>query len=178
MRIVLVVAASLWASVSASAQDTPAEITNVARDNWHRQIAIVAPTPTRTSGLTVESVTQDRAPGVTIPDFAGALQDYINRLAPVASLDSRAPFGGGFHISFLRERVEVFGGAGGVFVPWASSYTRPNSWLIQTKAGVHVALDPNRRIWLGTTTYLMTNLADKTRERAYATADLTLRFGK
>jgi hypothetical protein len=180
MRITLLVIVFVFEAAGA-AQDAsllaPPEIVNVARNNWRSQLATIFPTPEK-GRLTTESPVRDLAPGVTIPDFGGALQDYVNRLGPGASLDSRAPFGGSLLFTFAGGRLEVFGGLGGIFVPWASSYTRPNSWLTQTSAGARVALDPNRRVWLGVSTYLLTNSADKTRSRAYPSADLTFRFGK
>lgn len=160
------------------AQDAPAVPANVAHYNWASQLAILPQPSSKDSRLTIEDAVSIKEPGVQIPDFGGALQAYVNRLAPVAPLNSQLPFGGNVVLSLARRRVEIFGGMGGIFVPYASPYTAPNTWLMQNKAGFRVALDPDKHVWLGATTYLMTNFAVKTTSSGAATADLTVNFGK
>lgn len=72
----------------------------------------------------------------------------------------------------------IHGGIGGIFVPYESWYSKPNSWLTQTSLGARIALDPGHHFWLGATSYYLTDFADKTRQWGYGAADLTVRFGK
>jgi len=63
-------------------------------------------------------------------------------------------------------------------VPYATPYSKPNSWLAQTSLGARIALDPGHHVWLGGTAYYLTDFADKTRQWSYGSADLTIRFGR
>lgn len=113
--------------------------------------------------------------------FGGALQNYLNVSYPDSiqgMYGIAAPFGATAVLPLARGRAEIFGGAAGVFVPFATPYSRPNSWLTQASAGVRMHLDPGYHLWLGTTAYYLTDFAGKKRQWAYATADLTVRFGR
>jgi hypothetical protein len=88
------------------------------------------------------------------------------------------PFGATAILPINRWHLELFGGIGGTFAPFRSSYAMTNSWMVQTSMGARVALDQGRHIWVGTTARYMTDFADRKRQRVTGTADLTVRFGK
>jgi hypothetical protein len=118
-----------------------------------------------------------------IPNFGGVLQYFAN--LPDVSLwrtsaqsMNKAPFGGEAVLPLARERAELFGGIGGVYSTTGTPYTRPYTWLTQTKLGGRVALDPGGHFWLGTTAYYQTNFAEKTRQWVTKTADFAIRFGR
>jgi hypothetical protein len=117
-----------------------------------------------------------------IPNFGGVLQGFAN-LRDVSVWRTRpendkAPFGGEVVLPLARERVELFGGTGGVYSTMGTPYTRPYTWLTQTKLGGRVALDPAGHFWLGTTAYHQTNFGEKTRQWVTGTADFAIRFGR
>lgn len=118
-----------------------------------------------------------------IPNFGGVLQGFANVRnvslwrSPDQSIN-RAPFGGEVVLPLARDRVELFGGIGGVYSTMGTPYTRPYTWLTQTKLGGRVALDPAGHFWLGTTVYYHTNFAEKTRQWVMGTADFAIRFGR
>jgi len=118
-----------------------------------------------------------------IPNVGGSLQWFANLRnvslwqSPAQSID-KTPFAGEFVLQFVRDRAELFGGIGGVYSIMGTQYTRPYTWLTQTKLGTRVALDPAGHFWVGTTTYYYTNFAERTRQWVTRSADLTIRFGK
>jgi hypothetical protein len=118
-----------------------------------------------------------------IPNVGGPLQFYANLRnvtlwqSPAASMN-KTPFGGEFRLQLLRDRAELFGGIAGVYSIMGTQYTRPYTWLTQAKLGGSVALDPAGHFWVGTTTYYLTNFAEKTRQWVTRSADFTIRFGK
>ena len=116
-----------------------------------------------------------------IPHFGGVLQDFAN-LHNVslwrAPDQNKAPFGGEVVLPLAHDRVEWFGGVAGVYSVFGTPYSRPYTWLTQTKVGGRVALDPGGHFWLGTTTYYHTNFAEKTRQWVLGTADFGIRFGR
>ena len=114
--------------------------------------------------------------------FGGIFQEYLDGNNPdlVGRMhDTVAPFGASGVIPLARGKLELYGSMAGLFVPFQF---RPNiirdSWLTQSSLGVRVALDPGHHIWVGTTGYYLIDLADKTRQWSYGTADLTIRFGR
>jgi hypothetical protein len=115
----------------------------------------------------------------------GALQNYLNINNGVNNTDLLGhtrymllPFGATAVLPVAGGRLEIHGGFGGLFVPYESSYSKPNSWLTQISLGARIALDPGHHFWLGATSYYLTDFADKTRQWGYGAADLTVRFGK
>jgi hypothetical protein len=113
--------------------------------------------------------------------FDGSLQNYLNVNNPYLMgrmHNPILPFGGTAVLPVANGRVEIHGGAGELFVPYATVYTKPNSWLAQTSLGAGIAVDPGHHVWLGGTAYYLTDFADKTRQWGYGTADLTIRFGR
>jgi hypothetical protein len=120
------------------------------------------------------------SPKTQIHYVGGALQSYLNVNSGDLTgrmYDIVAPFGATAVVPVVRGRAEVYGGAAGVFVPFASPYSRQNSWLTQASIGFRLRLDPGYHFWLGTTAHYLTDFADKKRQWAYGTADLTIRFG-
>jgi hypothetical protein len=118
-----------------------------------------------------------------IPDVGGSLQWFANLRnvtlwQPPAESINKAPFGGEVVLPLAGDRTELFGGVGGVYSIMGTQYTRPYTWLTQTKLGARVALDPGGHFWVGTTAYYYTNFAEKTRQWVTRSADLTFRFGK
>jgi hypothetical protein len=120
-----------------------------------------------------------------LPSFGGPLQFYAN-LPNLSAWSNgyigvsrgKTPFGGDIILPFWRGRAEMFGGVAGVYVLMGTRITRPYTWLTQTKLGWRVALDPEHHVWLGATGYYLTNFAEKTRQWASGSADLTIRFGR
>lgn len=127
----------------------------------------------------------DSPTGEQIPSFGGPLQFYANlpnlsawSNGHIGVSRGKTPFGGDIILPFARGRAEMFGGVAGVYVLMGTRITRPYTWLTQTKFGCRVALDPEHHVWLGATGYYLTNFAEKTRQRALGSADLTIRFGR
>jgi hypothetical protein len=113
-----------------------------------------------------------------IPEIGGALQPYAIVAATAVSTGIRMPSGGQFTRSFDHGRIELFGGAGEVYVPFATRYSMPNSWLSQTTAGFRFSLDAQHHFWVGASAYYLTDFAGKKRQWAYGSADFTVRFGR
>ena len=113
-----------------------------------------------------------------IPSFGGPLQTYLNLAGQDVMRDAHLPFGATGVLPINRWRLEVFGGIGGVYAPFRTSYAMTNAWMIQTSMGARVALDQGRHVWVGTTARYVTDFADKKRQWVTGTADLTVRFGK
>lgn len=151
----------------------------------HIVLYLIAPENTPPGKLIVNSINPATAPGEPrvdtsgrIPDFGGILQSYGNT-NHIGQDSTKQPFGADVTLPLANRRVEVFSGFGGTYVQFGSPNAVPNTWLTQGKAGARVALDPERHVWLGATSYFVTNFAgDKTRNRSYKSADLTFRFGK
>ena len=122
----------------------------------------------------------ETAPGSRDPRtfFFGGVLQYEATVTNANPLNNNPrPFGADVTLPVAGGRAEVFGGNGAVFVPFGSPYAIRNSWLMQTKTGLRVAIDADRRFWLGTTGYLLTNFGRKTKQRGYGAADLTIRLG-
>jgi hypothetical protein len=112
-----------------------------------------------------------------VPNYGGAIQFYLNMGRINTLHDVFPPFGGSFLRPIAHGRVELFGGAAGIYVPFASVLTRQNSWLTQASVGARVSLDTSRRFWIGTTSWYLVDFADQKRQRAFQSADFTFRFG-
>jgi hypothetical protein len=136
----------------------------------HKFVMDIIGTPPQTNDSPIDTNGQSA-------DFGGALQYYSIFGNQYTNAYAKSMFGANIALYLARDRVELFGGTGGVFVPEATSYTRPDSWLTQAKFGARVALDKGHHLWLGTTAYYLTNFAEKTRQWGYASGDLTVEFG-
>jgi hypothetical protein len=106
-----------------------------------------------------------------------ALQGFLTVDARNPLHEIRRSFGGEAAFSFAGGRMKLVGTSGGVFVPFRSVYSMPNGWFTETTAGVRIALDPHEHFWLGGTAHYLTDFADKKRQWAYESADLTIEFG-
>lgn len=113
-----------------------------------------------------------------IPDAGGAIQYYLNVGRVFALHEIFPPFAGNFVRPLANGRVEIFGGAAGIYVPVATALTRPNAWLAQGNLGARMSIDTARLFWIGTSTWYLADFADKKRQRAYQSADLTIQFGR
>jgi hypothetical protein len=109
--------------------------------------------------------------------FGGPLQSYLSAYLSDPSRDTHLPFGANAVLPIANDRVEFFGGIGGVYTYFQSSYAHPDSWLTQTTVGSRMAVDPGRHVWIGVSGHYMASFADSPKQRAYGTADLTYRFG-
>jgi len=109
--------------------------------------------------------------------FDGPIVDLVNVESATTSSPLHQSFAGGMTLQFAHRRLEIFGTAAGLFVPYRSIYTMPNAWFSQTDIGVRWALDPNRRFWVGGTAHYLTDLAEKRRQWVYESADFTVQFG-
>jgi len=136
----------------------------------HKFVMDIIGTPPQTNDSPIDTNGQSA-------DFGGALQYYSIFGNQYTNPNAKPMFGANIALFLAKDRVELFGGTGGVFVPEATSYTRPDSWLTQAKFGARVALDKGHHLWLGTTAYYLTNFAEKTRQWGYASGDLTVEFG-
>lgn len=166
--------AAIAASTALGQQAAPAS--NHIFDNRDFAINSVAATTRR---FIVESTAQTPTPAITrIPYFGGPLQTYLNLTPGIVADQAKLPFGANVTVPVAGGRAEIYGGAGGAFIPYRSVYTRQDTWFTQTRAGIRVALDPDRHVWLGGTAYYLTNFAEKKRQWGLGTADLTVRFGK
>ncbi len=112
-----------------------------------------------------------------VPYYGGPLQYYLNVERTYPLHDVKLPFGASFFHPAAHGRVEIFGSVSGLYVPFASIYTRPNSWLTQANAGVRVAVDEERHFWLGGSIGYLANFADQKRQYGYGSVDFTYRFG-
>ncbi len=110
-----------------------------------------------------------------IPDYGGPIQNYLNYSASFPMNNVINPFGGSGIATFAHGRGEVFGNIAGIYVPFQSSWTRPNAWFTQATFGVRYALDPGRHLWVGATGRYTADFADKTRQHGLWSADLTYR---
>ncbi len=108
----------------------------------------------------------------------GPLQSYLNIEQSYPLYDVVRSFGATGVFTADRRRIELFGGMGGVYVPFRSSYTMPNAWLTQVSAGARIALDPGQHLWLGGTASWLTDFADKNRQWGSLSADFTFRTGR
>jgi hypothetical protein len=113
-----------------------------------------------------------------IPYFGGPLQYYLNTGITYTLRNIILPFGGSGILSLAHGRVEVFGSAGGTFVPIRSALPMPNAWLTQVNLGVRVALDQGRHFWIGGTAGYSADFADKNRQWGSGSADFTFQFGR
>jgi hypothetical protein len=174
----------LTSSVSMSENSTASDVThNVAPGHIVDLLYPIRTKQQRPRILTFETLTPingggDHTAASQIPDFGGTLQSYANMTAATVVDSTKLPFGGAVTLALGHDRVEMFGGAGAVYVPFSTPYSAPNTWLSQTKVGVRVALDQERHFWVGATTYLLTNFGEKTKNRSYGSADFSVRFGK
>ena len=110
-----------------------------------------------------------------LPDYGGPIQNYLNYSRAFPLHDLIAPFGGSGVATLFHGRVEIFGNATGIYVPFQSSYTRPNAWFTQAILGARVALDTGHHLWVGGTARYTADFADKTRQHGLWSADLTYR---
>ena len=110
--------------------------------------------------------------------YGGPLQNYLNLAILDRTRDFITPFGASGMKPILGGRVELFSAVGGVYAPFRTLNAKPNTWLAQASAGARVALDSGHHVWLGTTGRYLVDFADKKKQRAYGTADLSLQFGQ
>jgi len=110
--------------------------------------------------------------------YGGPLQNYLNLAILDRTRDFVTPFGASAIKPILGGRVELFSSVGGVYAPFRTLYAKPNTWLAQASAGARLALDPGHHVWLGTTGRYLIDFADKKKQRAYGSADLTVQFGR
>ena len=110
--------------------------------------------------------------------YGGPLQTYLNLAGLDVARETHLPFGATAVLPIDRWRMELFGGMGGAYATFHTPYATTNSWMVQTSMGARAALDQGRHVWIGTTATYITDFADKKRQWATGTADLTLRFGK
>jgi hypothetical protein len=134
---------------------------------------------TRPSALNVEVETMlPAAENRQIRDYGGALQTYLNLAGLDVARETHLPFGATAVLPIPRWHLELFGGIGGTYAVFHTPYAMVNSWMVQTSLGARTALDQGRHVWIGATASYITDFADKKRQWATGTADLTLRFGK
>jgi hypothetical protein len=166
------------------AQTTPTEPTTPGSFG-HIRLYPIAPPKSPASKLIVTTVKPAVAPGDPlvdttgqIPEFGGLLQAYGNTNHLNQQDTTKQPFGGEVTLP-LANRWELFSGFAGTYVQFGSPNAVPNTWLTQAKTGARVAVDPERHVWVGVTSYYQTNFAgEKTRTHITKAADLTFRWGK
>jgi len=117
-------------------------------------------------------------PNGQVHDFGGILQPFANFVNHGIIDGARLPFGAHVAVPLAKDRVELAGDTGGVYAPFQSRFAPHDSWLTQVGIGARVALDPERRVWVGVHEYLLTNFANETRHWSYRSADLTFRWGR
>jgi hypothetical protein len=189
MALLVASAAGPAAPQSSTSDGPPPVSVNQPSDQHHALASLPAVTPRhKTHRLQIDPMIpagSDGSPGQPAEGrfhfFDGALQQYVNVNNPYLMgrmHNAILPFGGTAVLPVANGRVELHGGIGEIFVPYATPYTRPNSWLAQTSFGARVALDSGHHVWLGGTAYYLTDFADKTRRWGYGVADLTIRFGR
>lgn len=131
-----------------------------------------------TTGLPQPTGSSLDYPNGQVHTFGGILQNYANFVNHGIIDGAHLPWGGNFSTPIAGGRVEIVGSVGGIFVPYQAPAARKNSWLTEVNLGARVALDPDHRVWLGAGAYYLTNFAEKTLQRAYGAASLTVQLGK
>jgi hypothetical protein len=129
-------------------------------------------------GLASPSIPPSKAVLYSSDNFDGPLRDFLNLNLTSAQPEFAKAFGVSGIMPLAHGRVEIFGSAGGIFVPFRTRYTMPNAWFTEANLGARLALEPSHHLWAGGTVHYMADFADKTRQWGYASADLTIRFGR
>jgi hypothetical protein len=109
--------------------------------------------------------------------YGGPLQDYLNTEGGNPLHDIIPSFGASGIIA-IGPRVQLLGSAGGILVPFRTSYTMPNAWLTQASLGVRLSLDQGHHFSVGGTARYITDFADKTRQWGLWSADFTFHSGR
>jgi hypothetical protein len=149
--------------LAAQASAAPVEIVDTSRflEN-HRSFTLLSAVP---AAVEVDGKATE-TPNGQILYTGGPLQQYLNLEAMHPLYDVMRSFGATGVTTLARGRAEIFGGMGGLFVPYRTPYTMPNSWLTQISLGARVPLDQRQHFWLGGTAPYLTNFADKNRQWA------------
>jgi hypothetical protein len=113
-----------------------------------------------------------------LPYYGGPIQYFVNTQATSVLRDVILPFGASASLPLAHGRIELLGSAGGLYVPIATAYSRPNAWLTQATFGARFALDPAHHFWVGGSARYLTDFADKKRQSGLLTADFTFQSGR
>jgi hypothetical protein len=103
------------------------------------------------------------------------------------------PFGDETTLSFWRDRTQFFIGFGGINAwkpdntiielggrntPYRQATSFNGAWLLQGWAGGRVAVDSNRRFWLGATGRYLSNFGESKKHWNTVGASATFQFGR
>ncbi|MES1258159.1 MAG: hypothetical protein ABUS51_07005 [Acidobacteriota bacterium] len=144
MAVLMALAASACESAEAQNQSSGVVISPVRSSALERltsQIRLVDPALFVARPLQVEVETM--MPAVVdgqIRYYGGPLQTYLNLAGADVTHATHLPFGATAILPMNRWHLEVFGGMGGAWAPFHTSYAMTNSWMVQTSMVARVAL--------------------------------------